>query len=464
MTIVAERLGAASFLADHGVRYAYAAGAMYKGIASKELVIRMAASRLLAYLGTGGLRPERIAADIQAIRAQVSANAAFGMNLLCDPLDDRLEQALVSLYLREGIRRVEAAAYTQVSPALVRYRLHDLHRDDDGRIQVPNKVLAKVSRPEVALAFLSPPPERMLRELVAAGQISPAAAELAAQLPMADDICVEADSGGHTDQGVALAIVPSIRRLRDETLASRRYAIPVRIGAAGGLGAPEALAAVFMLGVDFVMTGSVNQCTVEAGMSDAVKDMLQTIDVQDTAIAPAGDMFEQGVKVRVLRKGVLFPARANKLYELYKQSPGWEAIDAKTREQIESKYFKRTFEAVYAETRDYLARERPDELVRAERDPKARMAQVFKWYFIHSARLARAGSTDQRVDYQVHCGPALGAFNRFVHGTPLEDWRRRHVDDIAERLMQGAAHVLGARMQQWSAPAAVQPMDEIGTA
>ena len=84
---------------------------------------------------------------------------------------------------------------------------------------------------------------------------------------------------------------------------------------------------------------------------------------------------------------------------------------------------------------------------RAERDPKFRMALVFKWYFVHSARLARTGSEIQRVDYQIHCGPALGAFNQWVKGTPHEPWRARHADEIAELLMQGAAAVVEERLR-----------------
>ena len=71
-----------------------------------------------------------------------------------------------------------------------------------------------------------------------------------------------------------------------------------------------------MVGADFVCTGSINQCTVESGMSDVVKDLLQDINVQDTEYAPAGDMFEIGARVQVLKKGTFFPARANKLFML----------------------------------------------------------------------------------------------------------------------------------------------------
>ena len=77
------------------------------------------------------------------------------------------------------------------------------------------------------------------------------------------------------------------------------------------------------------------------------------------------------------------------------------------------------------------------------------MALVFRWYFIHSMRLAMHGSTEQKVDYQIHCGPALGAFNQWVKGTELESWQKRHVDVIAEKLMNGTAEYLDKQMQRF---------------
>ena len=69
-----------------------------------------------------------------------------------------------------------------------------------------------------------------------------------------------------------------------------------------------------------------------------------------------------------------------------------------------------------------------------------------------STALARFGSDEQRVDYQVHTGPALGAFNQWVKGTELASWRNRRVADIAERLMQGTAAVLNQRLYQFARP------------
>ncbi|MYX97597.1 PfaD family polyunsaturated fatty acid/polyketide biosynthesis protein, partial [Streptomyces sp. SID486] len=445
-----EHLGSAAFRADYGVRYAYLAGSMYQGIASADLVVRMGRAGLMGFFGTGGLRPDEIDAALRDIRDRLPAGAAFGVNLLAQPADPAAERELAELLLRHGVRHAEAAAFTAVTPAVVRFRFAGAHRTADGTPTAVRHVLAKVSRPEVATAFMSPPPEPLLARLVAEGALTPQEADAAALLPVAGDVCVEADSGGHTDAGNPYALMPAMLRLRDTLTARHGYPRTVRVGAAGGLGAPEAVAAAFVLGADFVLTGSVNQCSVEAGTSDAVKDLLETLDVQDTAYAPAGDMFELGARVQVVRKGTLFPARANRLHQIYRQYDGLDALDDATRRTIEERYFRRTLDEVWAETSAYLRTHRPDELARAERNPKARMSQVFRWYFVHSTRIALRGAPGQQVDYQIHCGPALGAFNRLVADTPLRTWRRRHVDTIAELLMTGAAALLDGSLRAWS--------------
>lgn len=439
MIITPESFGSQTFRQRYGLRYAYYAGAMYKGIASTALVIKMGQAGLMGFLGTGGLKLSVIESAIDTIQAALAKGQSYGMNLLCHLDNPELEMAQVDLFLRKGIYNVEAAAFMQMTPALVRYRLTGLRRNPNGTLHIPHRIIAKISRPEVASAFMSPAPEHIVQNLVSAGLLTEEEAKLSEQIPMAQDICVEADSGGHTDQGVLQVLLPTIRRLADEMQQKYHYADSFQIGAAGGIGTPEAVAAVFLLGADFIVTGSINQCTVEAGTSSAAKDLLQQANIQDMAYAPAGDMFEIGAKVQVLRRGLFFPARANKLYELYQHHSSWDAIEAKTQQQIENKYFQRPFEAVWQETKQYYMATHPDILTKAEQNPKQKLALVFKWYFIHTARLAMKGSDTQRVDYQIHCGPALGALNQWLKGTDLEDWQNRHVDMLAERLMTGAA-------------------------
>jgi trans-AT polyketide synthase, acyltransferase and oxidoreductase domains len=442
----AADFGSASFKRDYGLRYACLTGGMYQGVASKEMIAAVARAGMLGFLGTSGLPLHRIEADIAHLKRTLTGGEPYGVNLVSDPGTPRREEEAVDLYLRHDVRTVEASAFITMTPAIVRYRLTGLRRDaTTGHVVALNRIIAKVSRPEVATAFLSPAPARIVDRLLADGRVTAQEAELAREIPMAEDLCFEADSGGHTDQGVAFSLMPAMLRLRDDMMARHGYHKRVRLGAAGGIGTPDAAVACFVMGADFIMTGSINQCTVEAGTSELVKELPQGINIQDTGYAPAGDMFEYGARIQVLKKGVLFPARANKLYELYKRHESLDEIDAATAEQLQTRYFRRSFDDVYAEVRA-VHQHQPEEIEKAELNPKHKMALVFRWYFDYSTRQALTGADEGRVDFQVHCGPALGAFNQWVRGTELEDWRRRRVGEINHRILEEAATRLSRKL------------------
>jgi len=442
--ISADSLGSKEFKKDFKLKYAYLTGGMYRGIASKDIIIKMGKSGMMGFLGTGGLDLCEVEAAIEYIQQELNKEEPYGINVVCNSVNPDNENRIIDLLLKYNVKNLEAAAYITATPALCLFRLKGMCRDNRGNLTAQNKIIAKVSRPEVAEVFMSPVPERISKGLLESQKITYEEYSISKNLPLADYICVEADSGGHTDQGVAYALVPAIQKLRDSIMEKYGYTKRIGIGAAGGIGTPEAAAAAFMLGADFVLTGSINQCTVEAGTSDAVKDLLQNINVQDTDYAPAGDMFELGAKVQVLKKGVFFPARANKLFELYRRYNSLDEIDEKTRIQLQEQYFHRSFSEVFEEVKVFYPQQ---EIERAESNPKQKMALIFKWYFGYSTRLALSGNQEHRVDYQVHCGPALGAFNQWVKGTELEKWRNRHVDRIGLMIMNEAAAFMGRYFQ-----------------
>lgn len=437
------RLGSELFRKEYGIKYAYVAGAMYRGIASKELVIRMAKANMLAFLGTGGLSLAEIRQNIIAIQEALVKGEVYGMNLLYNIAAQSFEMDTVALYLKYGVQHIEAAAYMQMSVPLVYYRLKGLRLNENGTVVCDHKILAKVSRPEVAEQFMRPAPANIVSKLLEEGLITAQQALLAKNFPMSYDICVEADSGGHTDRGVALVLLPAIQQLKAAMEKEFAYDQPIRIGLAGGLGTPQAIACAFVMGADFVLTGSINQCTVESGANQVVKDLLQDINVQDTDYAPASDMFEIGAKVQVLKKGLLFPARANKLFALYSNYGSIEEIPAKTIEQLERNYFKKPLTEIWTDTKSYLAKKgKHAEIEKAELNPKHKMGLVFRWYFAHSRQVAFEGLLSEKVNFQVHTGPSLGSFNQWAIGTGLENWKDRHVDDIGIRMMEGAAGLL----------------------
>jgi trans-AT polyketide synthase/acyltransferase/oxidoreductase domain-containing protein len=438
-----EMLGSKTFKQDYGIKYAYLAGAMYKGIASKELVVAMSKAGLMAYLGTGGLTLEEIDHAINFIKTELKDNQPYGMNLLCNPI----EMHTVELYLRHCVHFIEVSGYKEVTPALLRYRLSGVRKNTNGEIETPNRVLLKASSPEVVENFMRPAPTEMVKDLLAAKHITETEAELAKTLPVARDICVEADSGGHTERGNAYILIPAIRLLRDKVMAEQAYhpSQCIHMGTAGGIGTPEAAVAAFMLGADFVLTGSINQCTVEAGISDDVKDILQELTVRDTDYIPA-DMAESRTKIQVATGVTAFPERANKLAELYRAHNSIEEIDDQTQTQLQNIFFKRSFDEIWAETQAYYHKTKSNGLKTQDFDSRQKMASIFRWYFFHTAQLAMNGDNTNRSNYQVHCGPALGAFNQWIKGTAYENWRNRHVAEIADLLMQETAQLLQNRL------------------
>lgn len=188
------------------------------------------------------------------------------------------------------------------------------------------------------------------------------------------------------------------------------------------------------MGADYVLMGSVHQATVEAGTSDLVKDMLSKMDVTDCGLGIAPDMFELGAHVQVLKKGTMYAQRSQKLYALYKAYPSIESIPESELKQVERQIFACTIADVWTETERYWQRE-PSQLERANRDPKHKMALIFRWYLGQSSRWAREGTPSRKKDFQIWCGPSLGAFNRWVQGSDLETWQSRSVVKVAHRLL-----------------------------
>lgn len=447
MTPTAESLGSSQFKLDYNIKYAYLTGSMYCGISSAELVIQLAKNKLMGYLGTGGLRVLDVEKHLQVISNYLSPQESFGINLLSTPLRPELERQLVDLYLKYNIKYIEAAAFTQLTPSLVYYRIKNLTINHHNEILIPHHILAKISHPALAKAFMSPPPPKIVAALLSAGDITEQEAHLSQFIPMSHDICVEADSGGHTDQRVTLTLLPSIMRMRDAVMNEHRYHKSIRVGCAGGIGTPQAAACIFFLGGDFILTGSINQASVEAKTSALTKEILQSLDTHDTAYVPAGDMLEFGSKIQVAAKGLLFPARARELYTLYRFHNSIEEIDQATQVRIQNKYFHRSFDEVWQETENYYLKTYPTELIQADKHPKYKMGLLFKWYHSHCNKLAINGIAEHKVNFQIQCGSAMGAFNQWVKGSSLEHWQNRHVVMIAEELMNQTASLFNSRTQ-----------------
>jgi trans-AT polyketide synthase/acyltransferase/oxidoreductase domain-containing protein len=437
-------LGDATFKSDLGLKYAYIVGAMANGITSVDMVAAAGRGGMVGFFGAGGLCLDQIKAAIDRLQSMQST-FPFGFNLIHSPNDMRLEMETVALYLQKGIRLVSASAYLGLTLPLVYYRVKGIHQTPDGKIVCPNHIVAKVSRMEVAAKFFAPPPQNLLAKLIEQGKISDQEAHLSQYIPMAQDISAEADSGGHTDNRPALTLLPIFLSIRDEAVNQYRFSMPLRVGLGGGIATPEAVYAAFSMGAAYVLTGSINQAAVEADTSQTVKKMLVDAQQADVTMAPSADMFELGSKVQVLKRGTMFAMRAAKLYDLYRNFNSYEHIPENVRITIERDMLRTNFETAWSLTREYFEARDPGQIERAQRDPKHKMALVFRSYLGQASLWAKSGLKDRKIDYQIWCGPSMGAFNAWVRGSFLESFAERRTQVMAMNLLYGAARL--ARIQ-----------------
>jgi trans-AT polyketide synthase/acyltransferase/oxidoreductase domain-containing protein len=433
-----ENLGDPSFCRELGIRFPYLGGSMAKGISSAAMAEELGRAGMLGFFGAAGLPLSQVEAAADRLAASLG-DIPYGFNLIHSPHEPELEKELAELYIRKGVRIIEASAFLSLTLPLVRYRLHGIRRASDGSIVTPNRIIAKVSREELAAKFFAPAPEKLLRQLLADGSISAEQAELAALVPLAQDVTAEADSGGHTDNRPAMALFPTINSLAARLQRQYGYQCRLRVGLAGGISTPASAAAAFAMGAAYVMTGSVNQSCSESGTSNEVRTLLAGTRQSDVTMAPAADMFEMGVTVQVLKRGTMFPMRAAKLYELYRAHKSLEEIPAADLEKLEKTMFQAPVEQIWRDTRAYFLKRDPAQVERSERDPKHRMALVFRWYLGQAAHWAKEGADSRRMDYQVWCGPAMGAFNEWTAGSFLEAPEKREVVTVALNILHGAA-------------------------
>ena len=194
----------------------------------------------------------------------------------------------------------------------------------------------------------------------------------------------------------------------------------IRIGAAGGISTPASALAAFMMGADYIVTGSVNQAWSNRALSVHTRGLLAQADMADVIMAPAADMFEMGVKVQLLKRGSMFAMRAQKLFELYKDYNSIEQIPLDERQKLEKQVFKASMDEIWTQTEQFFNERDPSQVERALSNGKYKMALVFRWYLGLSSHWSNEGEKGREMDYQIWCGPSMGTFNDWTRGTYME--------------------------------------------
>ncbi|MEU7693428.1 ACP S-malonyltransferase [Microbispora hainanensis] len=244
-----ERLGAATFRRDYGTRLACAALENASAAGSADEVTRTARRGVLAFLGVDGLPAGDVERAVQRLRRDLGPAAPYGVALDGRRVagGDEVDQGRVGLFLRYGVRflHVTLGHLTQAPPELVRFRFAGAYRDAAGLPVAPNRLVVRVAAPDLVERLMRPPAEPLLAELSARGALTPAEVEVARGLPVSEDVCLDCSSDG---PGLEVRLPEALRR-RDEAVAACGHHIRVGVVCA----TPEAVAAAFVLGADFVV-------------------------------------------------------------------------------------------------------------------------------------------------------------------------------------------------------------------
>ncbi len=436
-----QPLGDPAFRHQYGLRHAYVASAPVAGVRTPEFVINLGQKGFLSFLD---LAPEEdpvlpgVEAAIQQIsRALAGPGVSFGLSLRPAAADSchgtpNSEEQLVAIALKHNLQVAEAVGYRRLTAPLVRFRFSGACCNGHGQPVARRQLLAQVTDRRTAALFLDPAPEKLVIGLVSRGELTAEEGEIARLLPMSGDLCTMT---GTAEGGDLITLLPAIQRLRDQ-LSGQYPGEPIRVGAGGALGTPEALACAFLLGADFVLTGAINMSSAEVALPQFIKEILFQLTAGETCAVPAADGFELGARTQVLKRGTLFAARATKLYHLFRFHDSLESLDPELRKKLETSYFKRTIASI----RDRLAN---------NGGPKQQMAQVFGWYLRQSLRWAVEGDLANKLNYQIPCDESLAAFNLYAATSQLADPAQRTVAAIAETLMAAAATFVGQQVYRY---------------
>jgi len=432
------------FNIEYGLKYPYLVSGIERGISSKEMIVKCGKEHILSFLGTKKMNIEKVKESIIYIKERLSNGEVYGVNITYDPFDKGLASQIIDLCLEYEVKYIEISGYMNIPDFIIRYKLKNI-RQKNNKVICDNKVFLKTDRLSNLNQWMERMPDEVLNSLVEEKLIKSEERELAKYISIIDAVTINCGEKINTHRNDLLNIIPRVIKIRDYKVKAYNYDNSIYVGAAGNIGTPEAVAISFLLGVDYVSTDLINQCSKEACLSDLTKDLLQQAGIEDTINVPDAEKFEIGGRVQVLKRGVMFPSRANKLYELYRYYESYYQIDEKLRVQMENNYFKKTFDEYFKECKRNLPAEKIDII---EKDEKKKMALVFKQYLIDSVAYGQDGIEEQRMNFSIYCSPSLGAFNEYCLGGELENWRNRSVTKIAEILMHNSRKFIESKVKK----------------
>lgn len=428
-------LGNSQFKNEYEVDYSYIVSGLRKGITSVEMIKKLRENNILGFIGIDGLKEDEIIEIIEEAKQKIP-NKYIGVHITNDLYNVERTNKIIDYLIAQHISNVEISGFSKPNAALIKYRLKGISIGNDNTLTSINKILVHVNSVKNAEEFMVPIPTEILNELVLEGEISEKIASKIKNIPLCDDICIDNDKNGFE----------MLNYLKEENNSKNNdFLKKVRIGIGGRIGCPLAVAISFFSGADFILTTSINQCTIEARTSNYVKELLQNTTENDFSNAPIDELFEFGTRFSVLKKGSLYHIRALKLYEIYCQYSSFEEIPDEVKRTIFVKYFKTTYEEVFDMSTKELSDEEKQKI---EEQPKEKMVLMFKKMLEKCYNDACIGNIENQANYLVLASSDMSDLNYFLKETEYAFWNKRSAVTIAKMLMDEGERMLQEKAEK----------------
>lgn len=262
LNLTAEDFGDPEFKRTYGLRYALYGGSW----TDSHIAIALGKAGCMGAYDSDGVQPDVVAREIDNMKSALG-ELPFLIKMHANQNADT-QMRLVRLLIEKNVTGVEASGFTDPTAALIRFRLNGI-REEDGKIVIPHKIIAGVSREEILEKFVSPPDPMLVASLLENGYITTQEAALAPRIPVADDITVEADPLVST----LPALVAHCNRIQTQF----GYQQKVRVGAGGVIGTGAGCLAAFEMGAAYVAADSViHGCADFAPVGDAAMLLLKS--------------------------------------------------------------------------------------------------------------------------------------------------------------------------------------------
>ncbi|MFC1745257.1 1-acyl-sn-glycerol-3-phosphate acyltransferase [Candidatus Riflebacteria bacterium] len=425
-----QNLGSKEFQTVHGVRHSYCTAPLPFGISGKQMLSSLATAGFLPFFGSTGLNLGEIKNSLKQIRDRVG-NKTFGVGISFVPYDKEREWQLILILIKLGIRHLWVSHYPYPTEALTFFRLNGIKQNSIGAIEPQNFIFARVSHLETVKRFVAHPPKNVVERLWQDGRISEQEKNLSCKIGLSEDIIVHGEGSGLGSNGSLNTLFPQI--YQSVKIIQEDLTRNIRIGTSGGLSNPQAISAMFSLGADFVVTGSINQISAEANCSAKVKQMLAKAGSSDTAFVVSADPLEKGNNIQVLKYGTQFSVKANKLAKLYLKYGDLLNLPEKEKKVLEEGFFRCSLET--AMNRANLIFKDLQFGENKKNKKESGLLLLFHLYLYESFLWAKEGTKNREMDYQIWVDQSIGSFNMWRNAVFSKSIEDISVTDIAERLL-----------------------------